>query len=201
MNRVFGKKECYVPIREDESRTIISYDYVAEEDGVNATWYEIYVYKVEKQTIGYQEVCDAIIEDINARVSEKILTGYQWKVLHGEDEGLVVNVWLSTENQANYKAKHDTALQYPQLTEFPMQYKIGEYEEQKESEEGEKTERKKRPVYEYFANIQELAQFYLGGVAFIESCYKEGWAKKDSMDFTPYEEALNPESKTNEVSE
>lgn len=186
MNKVFAPKECYVPIREDSSRTIISYEYVAEEDGVNATWYEIYIPKIQKQSVSFNEVCDAIIEDINARVKEKILTGYTWKVLHGEDEGLVANVWLSDENQTNYKAKHDTALQYPQLAEFPMQYKIGEYEERQQDEEGERTETKKRPIYEYFANIQELAQFYLGGVAFIESCYKEGWAKKDSMDFEPY---------------
>jgi hypothetical protein len=132
------------------------------------------------------EVKEFVLGVINAQTDDKILTGYQWKVLHGNDEGLVANVWLSTENQTNYKAKHDAALQYPQLTEFPMQYKIGEYEERQQGEEGEIIETKKRPVYEYFANIQELAQFYLGGVAFIESCYKEGWAKKDSMDFEPY---------------
>lgn len=194
MNKVFAPKECYVPIREDNSRTIISYEYVAEEDGINATWYEIYIPKNQKKSVSFNEVCDAIIEDINARVTEKIVTGYTWKVLHGEDEGLVANVWLSTENQTNYKAKHDTALQYPQLVEFPMQYKIGEQEVQQQGEEDERTETKKRAVYEYFANIQELAQFYLEGVSFIESCYKEGWAKKDSMDFEPYRRLLEPQT-------
>ena len=40
-------------------------------------------------------------------------------------------------------------------------------------------------------SMQEMAQFYLGGLSWIEQCVEEGFHKKDGFDFTPYEEALN----------
>jgi hypothetical protein len=69
-----------------------------------------------------------------------------------------------------------------------MQYKIGEKEERTEDEETHMEIVTKRPVYEYFQNIQELASFYLGGVDYIESCYQAGWTEKDAIDWTPYED-------------
>lgn len=189
MNRVFGKKECYVPIREDESRTIISYDYVAEEDGVNATWYEIYVYKVEKQSIGFNEVCDAIIEDINHRTDEKILSGFVWTCQKGEDKDKVFNVWLSTENQFNYKAAYDLAVQ-TQGQSLPVKFKLGEKEvEVSPEEEGEDViwhDTEKIPQYHVFEDMDDFTDFYLKTIAYVNQCLNEGWAKKDSMDFEPY---------------
>jgi hypothetical protein len=110
------------------------------------------------------------IEAIDARTDAKILSGYQWTVLHGADAGKTVNVWLSAENQNNYKAKHDVALAYPQLVTFPMRYKISEDEQ-------------KRAIYEEFQDINELATFYLGGIAYIERCIDEGWEEKDKVEF------------------
>ena len=108
------------------------------------------------------------IEAIDTRTDAKILNGYQWTVLHGADACKTVNVWLSAENQSNYKAKHDVALAYPQLVTFPMRYKISEDEQ-------------KRAIYEEFQDINELATFYLGGIAYIERCTDEGWEEKDNV--------------------
>lgn len=191
MNKVCGNRQDYIPVKQDESRYIISYG-LEEAPNDLYTWYEIYIYKKQKSTISLQDVEDAITDDINDRVTENIITGYRWTVLHGEDEGLLANVWLSAENQANFKAKHDTALQYPNLVSWPMQYKIGEKEERTEDEETHMEIVTKRPVYEYFQNIQELASFYLGGVDYIESCYQAGWAEKDAMDWKPYEDYFKP---------
>ena len=135
--------------------------------------------------IGLEDIKIFITNYYNDEVERNILNGYQWTVLHGADAGTIANVWLSKENQMNYKAKHDAAKEYPQLVSWPMKYKIGERPD-------------KTPIYEEFANIEELAQFYLGGIAYIEQCYNAGWVKKDSIDWTPYEEFFDEDVNLNE---
>ena len=115
------------------------------------------------------DVRDAIIAHIDAETDEKILTGYQWTVLHGEHAGQTVYVWLSKENQDNFKAKHDAAIIYPDRVTFPFSYKISEDADHK-------------AIYETFQNIGELATFYLGGLAYIDQCYGAGWVEKDAVD-------------------
>lgn len=192
MNRVSSAdKNDFSLLKEDESRIVIGYGLTR--NGNMWEWYEVYVYKIDGQINGFYDIKNLITNDINSRVDENILNGYQWKVLHGDDEGKVINVWLSAENQTNFKAKHDAALQYPQLMSWPMKYKIGEYDEEHEDEESGLITTESRPVYEYFQNIEELARFYLGGMQYIQSCYEAGWAEKDNFDWTPYENLFKQE--------
>lgn len=181
MNKMSGKKSDFTPVREERSRIVISYG--LKKVGDLYEWYEIYIYKTQQSNIGLKEVKAAIIGDINARTDEAILCGMDWTIQHGSDEGKAIKVWLSKENQENYKAKHDAAIQYPELVTFPMKYKVGE------DEEG-------NAVYENFQDINELAQFYLAGLSYIEQCYNAGWAEKDAIDWTPYE-ALYPQPEQN----
>jgi hypothetical protein len=51
----------------------------------------------------------------------------------------------------------------------------------------------KQPIYHTFETFEELNRFYVGGVAYINQCLNEGWARKDSIDWAPYEQALNPQ--------
>ena len=51
---------------------------------------------------------------------------------------------------------------------LPVRYKVGEDSE-------------KKPIYENFQNLQELAQFYLGGIAYIRQMLTEGWREKDAV--------------------
>lgn len=190
MNKVCGYIKDFAPISEDRSRIIISYGLEPVGSNNLYTWYEIYFYKKFINGIDFQIVEDAIIADIDAQTDAKILNGYQWTILHGDDTGKMVNVWLSAENQTNYKAKHDTAVQYPNLVEFPMKFKVSEIEDEEAHI--------KTPVYEIFQNINELAQFYLGGLAYIERTVNEGWARKDSIDWTPYKEYFPEESISND---
>lgn len=179
MNKVFGKKTDFAPIREDASRVIISYGYeVVDEE--NATWLEIYLYKKQISQVSLADVKNAIIADIDAKTDEKILCGFQWTVLHGDDQGKVVNVWLSVENQINYKGFHDAAHDYPEQVEFPAVFKLGQ------DENGE-------AVYESFETLAEVATFYLGAIGYIKRTVAEGWQVKNAFDWSPYE-ALFPHS-------
>ena len=166
--KVFGLLASYLPLREEWSRIVASYGLVPEPDGVNATWHEVEFCKRQQPSPTKEDILQAIIADIDACTDEKILNGYQWTVLHGDHAGQTVSVWLSAENQNNFKAKHDAALAYPQQVPFPMRYKIGQDEQ-------------KHAIYEEFQNIGELATFYLGGVAYIERCVDEGWQIKDEV--------------------
>lgn len=116
------------------------------------------------------ELMQVINDHIDSITDERILWGYPWTVQHGPDAGKNVKVWLSKENQSNFKAKHDAALVYPDKVKFPMTYKISEDDD-------------KKAIYEVFESIEELATFYLGGLAYIEECYNAGWAEKDAVDY------------------
>ena len=104
---------------------------------------------------------------INSKTDARILSGYQWSVLHGKDSGRMVNVYLSKENRENIKAKYDLAISKPELVPFPLKYKISEEEDT-------------TPIYEYFQNASELEAFHIGSLNFIDSCINEGWSEKDA---------------------
>lgn len=93
MAKVYGLKQCYVPVRETYSQTIISYSMTPEPDGVHATWYEVYFNKKEVQKPSLEQIKEAVISDINARVKDNIISGFVW---NGKP------VWLSEENQMNF---------------------------------------------------------------------------------------------------
>lgn len=163
MEKIYGATE-----RHDQlivfgtNRAILIYGY-GEEDGQGFDYRHTFDHKPTKE-----EVHDILIAHINACTDEKVLSGYKWTVLHGDDAGRSVNVWLSAENQVNYKAKHDLALAYPHLIKFPVRFKISEDSE-------------KNAIYEEFQSIEELATFYIGGVAYIERCIADGWQQKDGV--------------------
>lgn len=170
MNKVFGRKECFVPVREDESRVIVSYDYQEEADGVNATWFEIYFYKKVDGKPSLERIKAAIVKDIDARTDYNSECGYVWKEKP---------VKLNWENRNNFKAVHDAAAMYPEQVKFPKLFKLSD------GEDG-------NAVYHQFESMQELAEFYLGGMGWIEQCVEEGFIKKDSFDWTPYEDYFKP---------
>lgn len=166
--KVFGLLASYLPLREEWSRIVASYGLVPEPDGVNATWHEVEFAKKQYPSPAKEDIRKAIIADINRQTDEKILTGFRWTVLHGADKGKVASVWLSQENQANYKAYHDGAVYYPQVVTLPVTFKIGE------TGDG-------APVYEVFEKKEELSQFYLQVLAYIQTCLEEGWKLKDEV--------------------
>lgn len=82
-----------------------------------------------------------------------------------------INVWLSTENQMNFVQAI-----------APVTLKIGE------NEEGE-------AVYQQFDTQEELKAFADACILWRQQCLQEGWQKKDSIDWSPYEKDLEEQSK------
>ena len=99
-----------------------------------------------------------IVELVNKNVDEKILSGYVWKDMP---------VWLSSENQFNYKSVYDLALHDSSV--LPVKFKMGE------DNDG-------NVVYHPFTTIDELSDFYLGAIKYINQCLNEGWTEKDGID-------------------
>ena len=164
-----GPKECFVPVRQDASQVIVSYEYQA--DGKkNAYWQEVYFWKKRNAKPTLLQIKDAVFADIDAQTDEKILNGYPFTP-DGAEEPIIV--WLSKENQTNFSEAH-------RLQIVPIKFKLNETED-------------KQPIYHTFETFEELDRFYKGGVQYINQCLNEGWQRKDGIDWTPYEQALNPE--------
>ena len=102
-NKVCGPATDFTLVKEEGTRTVISYDLQEEAGKELATWREIYFPKkqVAKPTI--EMVKDAIIDDIDARTDEKILDGYEFTP-DGADTPIIV--WLSKESQTNFSEAH-----------------------------------------------------------------------------------------------
>lgn len=123
----------------------------------------------EEQMIGkptIKRVKEVVLNGMNAVIEEQILKGFVW-------EG--IPVWLSNENQFNYKAAFDLAMQTGG-DNLPVKFKFGTDEE---------------PVYHTFETIDELMKFYTEAMTYISNCLNEGWAKKDAIDWSAYEEIIN----------
>ncbi len=109
------------------------------------------------------EIREVIKNFINANTDEAILTGFSW---NGKP------VWLSTENQINFKTAYDMAV----LTEgatLPKKFKLGE------DEQGE-------PVYHTFTKIEPFTDFIQKSSAYINATLNEGWQEKDNVDYSKF---------------
>lgn len=159
MERVGGSPgvqlfECTNPVR-DYWR--IRWDVQKYEDG-SADYMEHQFYA--KPTI--EEVKSIIMSFYNEQTDAVILSGLKY-----ENQ----MVWLSAENQANYKAAYDLAVQ-TQGESLPYKVKLG-------SEDA--------PVYREFATLQDFKAFYLSVQRHINDTINEGWVRKDAIDWSLYQ--------------
>ena len=140
--------------------------YEVDEEGTKTetnlgTWYETWL--SGKPSV--EQVKGIILDAMNKEVDQKILSGFVWKEMP---------VWLSSENQFNYKAAYDLAFQTNGAS-LPTVFKFGTTEE---------------PVYYKFDTLEELTDFYTKALTYINEQLAIGWYKKDSIDWSVYEEAL-----------
>lgn len=118
---------------------------------------------LHKPTI--EEIKDIVRYGINQATDEAILSGFTWKDMP---------VWLSTENQFNYKATYDLAVM-KESSVLPVVFKFGTTD---------------TPIYHEFTTLEELEDFYLKAIAYIRDTLADGWKMKDSINWNEYEEAL-----------
>lgn len=107
------------------------------------------------------EIKEIIIAQINRNVEEKILCGLVWKDMP---------IWLSTENQFNYKSAYDLAVQTGGQS-LPVKFKFGTDEQ---------------PVYHTFTTLDDLQEFYMTSLAFVQQVLDEGWQEKDNLDLSVF---------------
>lgn len=172
MLRITHLKEKYVPLSQLASgRWKLHFGFVpyyeVDEEGNKTetnlgTWYETWL--SGKPSI--EQVKGIVLDAMNKEVDQKILSGFVWKDML---------VWLSTENQFNYKAAYDLAVM-SQGKSLPVTFKFGSTE---------------NPVYYTFESLNDISDFYISAMAHVNGCLEKGWRKKDSIDWSVYESVLN----------
>ena len=138
---------------------LLIYGYGTDEDGNGYNFRKNYDHKPTKT-----ELKEDITQLIDGITDSKILQGFRWNE---------VSVYLSTENQMNFKAAFDLNMQTGGLM-LPVKFKLGE------DTEG-------NAVYHTFENMEDFTDFYTAAVSCINQCLNEGWAGKDSLDMSRYE--------------
>ena len=109
-----------------------------------------------------EEVRSLVSGWYNSMTDERILSGFEYD---GQP------VWLSSENQFNYKAAYDLAVQTDGQN-LPVTFKLGT---------------DKEPYYRMFDTVADLQDFYVKVMKHIQDALSEGWRKKDALDLALYE--------------
>lgn len=157
MQRVSGAEPQFLRIaNKRRGRYAIAFDIERDADG-NFTYME----KVFDHLPTEDEIREAINGYYNGETDKAIVSGFLYD---GE------TVWLSSENQFNFKAAFDLAVQ-TEGASLPVKFKFGSEAE---------------PVYKTFTTVAELQDFYTKAIAYIQSCIEEGWRKKDAVDYSVY---------------
>lgn len=110
------------------------------------------------------EVKETIISWYNEQINSDIQGNFTWNNMP---------VWLSIENQLNYKTAYDLAT-YTSGKILPT-FKFGTSE---------------NPIYYTFEDLDTLKDFYTQMASFVAETLSKGWKEKDSIDWTIYEELL-----------
>jgi hypothetical protein len=171
MRRIVDNKNKFLPISVVGRSTIICFDYVPISKEGKETDYASWFQEVFTYSPTMREVKETILSDINKFTDDKILKDFKWRDMQ---------VWLSSENQFNYKAAYDLAVQTNGAS-LPTVFKFGTTEE---------------PIYHKFDTLEELQDFYIKAMTYINEQLAIGWHKKDSIDWSVYEEALKQPSDT-----
>ena len=107
------------------------------------------------------EIRALFVELVNENVQAKIREGLTY-------EGAMV--WLSAENQLNYRNALDVAMQ-TDGDSLPVVFKLGTDSE---------------PVYREFRSVESLQAFVNCCARYVQQCLEEGWRRKEAFDVEPY---------------
>lgn len=159
MRRVEGSTgvkllECVNPVK---GKWRVRWDVQELENGAASYMEEEFGYKPTDE-----EIRNTVMSWYNGQTDAAILSGFSY-----ED----TPVWLSSENQFNYKATYDLAMQTDGAT-LPVTFKFGT---------------DIIPTYRKFETLEELTEFYTKAMKHIQDTLAEGWKKKDAFDLEQYQ--------------
>lgn len=150
MEKVYGATERHDQLIEYKYGAALIFGY-GEEEGEGYNYRHTFLHQPTKK-----EVYGIIVANVNRLTDKKILSGFVWND---------IPVWLSSENQFNFKAAFDVAVQTGGAS-LPVKFKLGE-------ENGV-------PVYHVFETMDEFTDFYTSAIGFIMRALNEGWMEKDN---------------------
>lgn len=164
MVRITDLKSKYTPVEKTENGFyIIRWDYTEfseeEESPIIATW----TYEKFSNLPSLEYVKTMINDYYNKQINDNIVSGFEW---NGH------KIWLSIENQTNYKNALDLAIQ-TNGENLPISFRFGESND---------------PDYYQFNTIEELKSFWIACNQHIQKCIVDGWNIKDSVDWSVYEQ-------------
>lgn len=108
-----------------------------------------------------EEIKKLIMDWYNQQIDNEITSGFSYNGLP---------VWLSQENQFNYKATYDLAVQTDGAT-LPVRFKFGTADE---------------PVYYEFNTLDKLTEFYTKAMLYVQQTLAAGWDTKETVNFELY---------------
>lgn len=157
MVKLVTKKENFIPIEKHKNYTIIRYQINNPEEKIIE-----YIQETIFGEYDLQKTKDIIENYINSEVQNNIISGLNYNSC---------NIWLSKENQQNYKAAVDLAIQSEGKN---LPYRI------RATKEG-------NPHYINFNTLDELKDFWATCINHIQSCILKGWSLKDVINWSAYE--------------
>lgn len=153
--RVGAEKRQDQVIKIGVKNYLLIFGYGIDEDGNGYNMRKNYDHKPTKT-----ELKEDITQLIDGTTDSNILQGFRWNE---------VNVYLSTENQFNFKAAYDLAVQSSGAM-LPVTFKLGE------NENG-------NAVYHTFETMDDFTEFYSNAIQWVNGCIADGWKEKDSVDY------------------
>lgn len=109
-----------------------------------------------------EDVKDLFISYYNTQCDKEIIQGFYFE---GHE------VWLTTENTFNYKAAADLAYQTNGAS-LPTTFKFGPTG---------------TPVYRVFKEVEDIQNFHVKFISYIDTTLKKYWEIKDNIDWNKYE--------------
>ena len=144
--------ECFNPVL---NKYVVRFD-EKEEDGVST--YQQYLTDGKPDLESIKEI---VLDYYSKLCDQEIIQGFYFE---GNE------VWLTMENQFNYKAAWDLAFQ-TNGANLPSTFKFGTNE---------------KPIYRVFETVSDLQDFYVQSITYIENVLKKYWLIKDGIEWDKY---------------
>ena len=136
------------------------YNYIEPTEEVQGQWtYKEIIYD-KKPT--FEDLKEMITSYYNKKCDQEIIQGFYF-------EGN--QVWLTSENTFNYKAAADLAYQTNGAS-LPTTFKFGPTG---------------TPVYRVFKEVEDIQNFHVKFISYIDTTLKKYWEIKDNIDWSKYE--------------